>query len=161
MKNFPSLTTDAWEEEKHPRRPDGKFGKGGGENKSTNSNETDTIKIEITNKVLETGIKCQKVNYPPKPVDVDSLLFDDEHINKERRHFVTEEEAKSDIRNAVVSLTRWNGKTEIYCAVDGWAYVVDDNVIRTVFKSEEFDDVAKKVQEVLKQYEKNSMSIDK
>lgn len=31
---IPSLTTDAWEEEKHPRRPDGKFGKSGGENKN-------------------------------------------------------------------------------------------------------------------------------
>lgn len=151
------MTMDAaWEESKHPRGPDGKFGAGSA---STNSSETGTIKSEIVNKVLATGVKCQKVNYPPKPVDVDSLQFDDAHINKDRRHFVTEEEAKNDIRNAVVSLTRWNGKTEVYCAIDGWAYVVDDNTIRTVFKSEEFDDIARKVQEVLKQYD-GKMSID-
>ena len=48
MKNSPSLTTDAWEEEKHPRRPDGKFGKGGGENKSTNSNENAKIEVSST-----------------------------------------------------------------------------------------------------------------
>ena len=48
MKNFPSLTMDAWEEEKHPRRPDGKFGKGGGENKSTNSNENAKIEVSST-----------------------------------------------------------------------------------------------------------------
>lgn len=47
MENFPSLTTDAWEEEKHPRRPDGKFGKGGGENKSEkHQKEKTTTKIE-------------------------------------------------------------------------------------------------------------------
>ena len=152
------MTMDAdWEESKHPRGPDGKFGAGSA---STNASETGTIKTEIVNKVRATGVKCQKVNYPPKPVDVDSLQFDDAHINKDRRHFVTEEEAKNDIRNAVVSLTRWNGKTEVYCAVDGWAYVVDDNTIRTVFKSEEFDDIARKVQEVLKQYD-GKMSVDK
>lgn len=48
MKIFPSLTMDAWEEEKHPRRPDGKFGKGGGENKSTNSNENAKIEVSST-----------------------------------------------------------------------------------------------------------------
>ena len=48
MKNSPSLTTDAWEEEKHPRRPDGKFGKGGSENKSTNSNENAKIEVSST-----------------------------------------------------------------------------------------------------------------
>jgi len=37
-------TLDAWEESKHPRRPDGKFGSGGGSSKASTSKKNDVFK---------------------------------------------------------------------------------------------------------------------
>lgn len=111
--------------------------------------ERSIIKAEIK----ATGIKCQKVNYPPRKIDVANLIFDDNHVNIERAHHVTESMAKGMIEKAIISLQRWNGKCEIYCSLDGWVYVMDGKVIRTVFKPEEYDENVKKVQEVLKNHE--------
>ena len=109
------------------------------------------IREKLIANIMATGITCQAVNYPPKPVDVDMLSFDDEHINQERQHGVTEDEAKAYIRNAVVSLTKWNGRYENYFALEGVVYVdVINNIIRTCYKEKEFDEDIQKVQEVLK-----------
>lgn len=109
------------------------------------------IKEKLIAEIKATGIKCQAVNYPPKPIDVDSLSFDDEHINQERQHGVTEEEAKAFIRDAIVSLTKWNGRYENYISSDGVAYVdVINRIIRTSYKEKEFNKDIQKVQEVLK-----------
>ena len=110
--------------------------------------ESSIIKAEVK----ATGIKCQKVNYPPKRINMANLIFDDNHVNSERAHNVTETMAKEMIENAVVSLQRWNGKCEIYCSLNGWVYVMNNGVIRTVFSEVEFDESAKLVQEVLKRY---------
>lgn len=102
---------------------------------------------------MATGITCQAVNYPPKPIDADKLSFDDEHINKERQHGVTEDEAKAYIRNAVVSWTRFDGMFENYISLDGVAYVnMETAEIRTCYSKAEFDEDIKKVQEVLKKH---------
>lgn len=119
-----------------------------GERISKSDGESSIIKAEVK----ATGIKCQKVNYPPKKISVANLIFDDHHVNAERAHNITEAMAKEMIENAVVSLQRWNGKCEIYCSLSGWVYVMSDGVIRTVFSEAEFDESAKLVQEVLKRY---------
>ncbi|MCR5440269.1 MAG: hypothetical protein K6F01_12670 [Selenomonas sp.] len=116
---------------------------------SKSDSERSIIKAEVK----ATGIKCQKVNYPPRKIDVANLIFDDNHVNIERAHHVTESMAKVMIEKAIISLQRWNGKCEIYCSLDGWVYVMDGKVIRTVFKPEEYDENVKKVQEVLKNHE--------
>lgn len=113
----------------------------------------DSERSIIKAEVKATGIKCQKVNYPPRKIDVANLIFDDNHVNIERAHHVTESMAKVMIEKAIISLQRWNGKCEIYCSLDGWVYVMDGKVIRTVFKPEEYDENVKKVQEVLKNHE--------
>ena len=43
---FPSLTHDEWEESKHPRRKDGKFGKDNGKNKSKKDKIKNVNQIE-------------------------------------------------------------------------------------------------------------------
>lgn len=107
----------------------------------------------IKAKIKATGIKCQAIHFPSKPVNVDKLVFDRKHINIERKHGVTEDMARQMISKALVSLQRWNGRCEIYCSLDGWVYVVDGETIRTVFTPDEYDNIAKKLQEVLNDYE--------
>lgn len=90
---------------------------------------------------------------PPKKIDTDILAFDDEHINKERKHNVSEDEAKSYIKEAKVSRTVWGGKFERYYSENGVAYVNQvENIIRTAFKSSEYDDEVRKILEVIKKY---------
>ena len=50
-----------------------------------------------------------------------------------------------------LSVTVWKGKFERYFGEEGATYVdLEKNLIRTAFKKDEFDDVVKKVLEVLK-----------
>lgn len=80
----------------------------------------------------------------PKTVDYENALFDDAHINKDRQHNVTAEEARSFIKNAKVSATVWNGEFERYYSVDGVVYFkVEQNLIRSAFKPKEFNDTLK------------------
>lgn len=67
VRTFPRLTQDAWEESKHPRRKDGKFGKGGGSSKSKKDKTKSSVKIEPSptgaNKLLVRGFpNKQKLN---------------------------------------------------------------------------------------------------
>ena len=90
---------------------------------------------------------------PAKEIDVTKLSFDDQHINSEREHNVSESVAKEFIINAKASRTVWDGEFERYYSEKGAAYV--DNVnkhIRTSFKEEQFNDEVKEIVEVLKKY---------
>ena len=90
---------------------------------------------------------------PPREIDMSTLTFDDLHINKERRHNITEAEAKSFITNAKASRTVWKGSFERYYSVEGASYInIDGNEIRTAFKAQEFSEETKKIIEVLKKY---------
>ena len=81
------------------------------------------------------------------------MSFDDEHINKERKHNVTEEEAKGFISNAVLSITKRNGMTENYYSKNGIAYVNPKEMkIKTAFGQSEFKGDAEIIMEVLKRY---------
>jgi len=103
----------------------------------------------IKEKVEKTNFKFEGLNYPPRSVDAENLKFDSNHV-KTQQHDITEREAKSMIQRAVISFTRWKGRCEIYCAVNGWVYVLDEKIIRTAFRGNEFDAGALKVVEVLK-----------
>lgn len=71
---------------------------------------------------------------PPKSIDVSKLNFDDAHINHERKHKVSEAEAKEFIANAKVSKTVWRGQFERYYSHEGAAYVkTKENIIRTAY----------------------------
>ena len=101
----------------------------------------------------ESGIRGIISLQPPK-IDISTLAFDIEHVEM-RKHNITEEEAKKIIRNAKLSISRWNGKFIDYFLDDGAAYVdTEKDEIRTAFFANQFDEKAKKMMEVLKRHGK-------
>ena len=87
----------------------------------------------------------------PCEVDVDSLGFDDKHINSESKHRVNEQQARQWIRDAKISVTVWNGRYERYYGYDGTVYVDNEgHFIRTAYAKDEYEDDVKGIVEVLK-----------
>lgn len=96
--------------------------------------------------------RTAKIHLPPAEMDMDSLSFDDKHINGQRHHNITEEQAKHYIQNAAFSATVWGGQFERYYGIDGVAYVdIRANSIRTAFGKAEFDESLKNLVEEMKQ----------
>lgn len=116
--------------------------------------EKDRVNGIIKSELREAGLKG-KINMRPTKIDLSKVTLDSTHINKERNHNVTLEEAKMFIQNARFSETVWKGKFERYYSKDGVAYVNKNNLkIRTAYKPDEFSPRVKKVMEVLKKYAK-------
>lgn len=107
---------------------------------------------DIIKELKSAGMKGD-IHLTPKTVDYEKALFDDAHINKERKHNVTAEEARSFIKNAKVSATVWNGEFERYYSVDGVVYFkVEQNIIRSAFKPKEFNDTLKSIMKILEKF---------
>lgn len=108
----------------------------------------DKIKAELS----EARIKgVPQIN--PDKIDVSKFSFDASHINAEREHGVSRDEAERFIKEADISLTRWNGRFVNYYGPNGAVYVdVENNNIRTAFKKEEFDEQTLKIREVAEKY---------
>lgn len=84
-------------------------------------------------------------------IDVSEFSFDDAHINGERSHKVTREDAERFIQEADVSFTKWNGRFVNYYGPNGATFVdVENNNIRTSFGKDEFDSKTRAMREVLK-----------
>ena len=84
--------------------------------------------------------KTAQIHLTPTAIDVDSLGFDDEHINGQREHGVTSAQAKEWIKDAKISITVWNQHYERYIGEEGAVYVnLEQNEIRTAFSSDEFE----------------------
>lgn len=84
--------------------------------------------------------KTAQIHLTPTAIDVDSLGFDDKHINGQREHGVTSAQAKEWIKNAKISITVWNQHYERYIGEEGAVYVnLEQNEIRTAFSSDEFE----------------------
>lgn len=112
--------------------------------------KNDIIKSEL--KAL--GLRG-KLNLTPAKINSSGLAFDETHINKERYHSVSFNEAKSFIANALFSETVWNGQFERYYSEAGAAYVrTSDKFIRTAFKKEEYSQNILDALEVVKKHGK-------
>lgn len=110
---------------------------------------------KIISEIKATGMKGQIELSPKKKVDVSKFTFDDSHINNEREHKVTREEAERFIQEADVSVTKWNGRFVNYYGPNGAVFVdVENNNIRTAFRKEQFDERTRKMREVLRKNEK-------
>lgn len=110
---------------------------------------------KIVSEIKATGMKGQIELSPKKKIDVSKFTFDDSHINDERGHKVTREEAERFIQEADISVTKWNGKFVNYYGPNGAVFVdVENNNIRTAFHKEQFDERTRKMREVLKKNEK-------
>lgn len=101
--------------------------------------------------MIKTGAlpKKAEIHIIPKKIDIQSLSFDDHHINREQNHNVTESNSREWIKNALFSVSVWNGDYERYYSRDGAVYVdVKNQLIRTAYSSSQYDDTTKKLLEV-------------
>ena len=106
----------------------------------------------IIEEIKKTGIKFQEIHIPPQEIDVSLLTLDAHHIES-RKHGVSMEEAVSFVEDAEASVSRWGGQFENYYSKSGAAYIdVKANVIRTAFRSDEYDDRIKEMMEVLEKW---------
>jgi SPP1 gp7 family putative phage head morphogenesis protein len=106
----------------------------------------------MASELKELGIKG-KIHIPAKVIDTEKLGFDNGHINTEREHNVTDEEAREFIKQARVSITRWQGQYENYYSEIGAAYVnLLGDYIRTAYLAEQFKGEPEKICEVIKKY---------
>ncbi len=121
--------------------------------KKLSSKEKDDIIINEIKRI--SGRKNAKVELHYEiPKDIKDYGFDYEHINEERNHKITHEEALSFIRNSKMRMTVWQGVYENYYSDEGVSYVdTKKKIIRTAYKKEEFDDKIKKYLEVLNREE--------
>ena len=125
-------------------------------NRSVSSKATAAAKRAEAEKLLKDNMlatgalpKEAKIHLAPIKIDVQSLAFDDNHINGERDHKATEKEAKNWIENALFSTTVWKGQFERFYSKDGAAYVnMDTHSIRTAFSSSDYDEKTKSLIEV-------------
>lgn len=109
----------------------------------------DKIKAEIK----DAGIKGQ-VDLTPQKIDVSGFDFDEKHINEERQHNISREDAERFIQESDVEITKWNGRFENYYGKNGAVFVdIENKNIRTAFGKDEFDDQVKKLREVIEKYE--------
>jgi len=121
--------------------------------KAVQANLTKQREDAIIEAIKDSGIKGIKFNYPPKKIDIAKLTFDDNHVNVERDHYVTKEQAIGFVKNAKFSVTGWNGQREKYYGFEGAAYVdTETYIITTAFAKRQFDD---KVKKALKGYVEN------
>lgn len=110
--------------------------------------ENGIIKTELK----EIGLRG-KINMKPYEIDISKVSFDDKHINKERNHKVTLQEAKKFIQEAKFSETVWNGRFERYYSDKGVAYINRNNLqIRTAFKRDQYTKTVRKAMEVLENH---------
>lgn len=108
----------------------------------------------ISKEVKEIGIRG---NIILEPVDIDlkDYTFDDKHINFERDHNISRENAESYIKTSKIIITRNNGRFFNFYSSEGAAYVdLEEKNIRTAFAKEQFDEKIIKMMEVLEKYGK-------
>lgn len=96
--------------------------------------------------------RTARINLVPRWIDVGALSFDDKHINGDRYHHVTREQAEGWIKKAKFSISVWGGNYERYHGEEGSVYVnLATKNIRTAYASDEYDKHVIAMLEVLKQ----------
>ena len=109
----------------------------------------------IIEKIRKAGNfkKAAEIHLTPTPIGTNTLGFDDTHINKERDHSVTKEQAIQWIKDARISVTVWGGQFERYYSFEGAAYVnIEGNYIRTAYQKKQFDENMQAIMEVIEEY---------
>ena len=106
----------------------------------------DKIKAEIK----AAGMRGEIELHPEHKTDVSDYSFDDEHINVERVHKVSREDAERFIQESDIAFTKWKGRFVNYYGPNGAVFVdVENKNIRTAFRREEYDSRVQKMREVL------------
>ena len=106
----------------------------------------DKIKAEIKT----AGMRGEIELHLEHKIDVSDYSFDDEHINVERVHKVSREDAERFIQESDIAFTKWKGRFVNYYGPNGAVFVdVENKNIRTAFRREEYDSRVQKMREVL------------
>lgn len=83
-------------------------------------------------------------------IDISGYDFQETHINVDRDHGVTKQEAQEYINQSVAAYSRWNGKVNIYVSSKGAAVVnLEEKKVSTAYRSGEYDEKFNKLLEVL------------
>lgn len=115
---------------------------------------------KMEERIKNAGIRG-KISLEPEQIDTSDFFFDDIHINNEREHNVTKEEAQEFIRDADFTLTRWNGRFVNYYGKHGATFVdVENKIIKTSFKEDEFDERTKEMRKAVEDYVEGKVSAD-
>ncbi len=100
----------------------------------------------------KTAIKLKKqgvrgsIHIPAQEVDVSDFVFDEQHINIDRKHNIVRKEAESFIQGAIISQTVWNGTVVKFFSPLGATYIdLSKKTIKTSFRSNEFDEKTKNI----------------
>lgn len=102
----------------------------------------------------ENGIRGI-INLRLEPISLKRYGFDDKHINKERKHNVTKEDAQQFVNNALVAFSRWNGLYLCFYGSDGAVYLnIKNKSVRTAYKRVEFDENTLKFIKVVESFDK-------
>lgn len=109
-----------------------------------------------TNRYNKLVAESGNLNIEGKPIknidriDLEEFSFQEEHINTERSHMVTKEQAQQYVKESVAAYSRWNGQVTVYISGSG-AVIVDHKkkTVSTAYGVEEYDDKLSKLLEVL------------
>lgn len=108
-------------------------------------------KQRISDLLLPKNNNRKLVHLEPTSVDISNFEFDDAHINNERKHQVSYEEAVAFMHNAKFLLVKQGGRFYNYYSDEGAVYLDMINMtISTAFKSHEF---TSNVKEALRIYD--------
>lgn len=109
-----------------------------------------------TNRYNKLVAEAENLNIKGKPIknidriDLAEFGFQDHHINSERLHQVTKEQAQQYVNDSIAAYSRWGGQVTLYISPSG-AAIVDHKkkTVSTAYNSEEYDDKLNKLLEVL------------
>lgn len=99
---------------------------------------------------------AEKLNIKGKPIkkinriDLSDYVFAESHINKDRKHGTSKEQAQKWVNEAVAAYSRWNGDVTIYISRNGASVInLKEKTISTAYSSNEYDEKFRSLLEVL------------
>lgn len=99
---------------------------------------------------------AEKLNIKGKPIkkinriDLSDYVFAESHINKDRKHGTSKEQAQKWVNEAVAAYSRWNGDVTIYISQNGASVInLKEKTISTAYSSNEYDEKFRSLLEVL------------
>lgn len=102
--------------------------------------------ISDTEKLNIKGKPIKKINR----IDLSDYVFSESHINKDRKHGTSKEQAQKWVNEAVAAYSRWNGDVTIYISRNGASVInLKEKTISTAYSSNEYDEKFRSLLEVL------------
>lgn len=115
-----------------------------------------SLNYKDTNRYNKLVAEAENLNIKGKPIknidriDLAEFGFQDHHINSERLHGITKEQAQQYVNDSIAAYSRWGGQVTLYISPGG-AAIVDHKkkTVSTAYNSAEYDSKLNKLLEVL------------